>query len=224
MIKRLFAFTLTATVTLLTLSSCGNSAAVTTSPETEAIKSDEESVISQVEETTYVDVEPAVEETSSDIASTIEESATENNSSTGDKQEPYGSGNFEDYWEGEDYFDLERYLRDVGCEDYCGMVVSNDYTLVRADDGDTPVNYTAWYKGWEIGICPMTYCTADNDGKRPIFSIYADTTLETHIVTINEYGTTTTEGVLRILNSIINAIKNDPDSSNPFDGLNYNES
>ncbi len=222
--KNLFAFTLTATVTMLTLSSCGNATAATTAPEDEAIKSDEEAVISQVEETTHDEITPAVEETSSDVASTIEEATAEENSSTGDKPELYGSGNFEDYWQSEDYFDIEGYLRDIGCEDYCGMVVSSECTLVRAEDGDTPVTYTAWYKGWEIGICPMTYCTADNDGKRPIFSIYADTGLESHIVTINEYGTTTTEGVLRILCSIVNAITNDPNSSNPFEGLDYNES
>ncbi len=217
----------------LSIIGCGESApgGVTQEPSSEVennIDDSEKEVpvqdeIENGDETAQIQEETKIKEETSVSESEIEPEEYEPDYSDNSAQETesYGSGNFQDYWMGDDYFDLEGYLHDIGCDDYYGTAISEDYALVRAKEGEKPLMYIALYKGWEIGICQMTYCTVDKHGKS--YRIYADTNLEAHIITVNNYGTTTTEGVLQALCLTIDAINADQNNENPFTQLDYGE-
>jgi len=65
---------------------------------------------------------------------------------SGHEPESYRSGNFQDYWEGEDYFDIEGFAMDNGC----------DCVLWADDNGQTDKasanRVILFYGDWEIYV------------------------------------------------------------------------
>ena len=209
--NRFFASFLIAIFVISTITGCGNSGgaapAATANFEGEGtvqgeIKTDEEIAAFQEEEQQNTTTENA-----------------ENIDNTGHEPEAYGSGNFQDYWQGNDYFDLEGYLHDIGCDDYYGTKTGSS---ARLEAGETPEGYLAYYGGrkWVLLIHPYYTCTLISvvDGRKwdSQFYVIANPDLENHKVTVNKDGTVITEGVLQLLDTIVNAINEHPGDTNPL--------
>ena len=88
---------------------------------------------------------------SEDVSS--ETSSSEINvSNEGHKPDRYGTGNFQDYWEGDDFFDLESYAKANGCE----KVVFKTYDDLKETDGTIFNVCYLFFKGWRLTLYDST--------------------------------------------------------------------
>jgi len=136
----------------------------------------------------------------------------ESNVNTNVQSVLYGSGNYEDYWEGDDYFDLISYMRDNGFIDAIPTDLMGD--IIK--DGSKPSSY--WFynddRSWEIvtdgffirtrtnGIAYLTHKSVENP------------------VVIDEYGKKMDAGAIKALDIVVQKIKSNPSETNP---LSYTE-
>lgn len=221
MSKKLFAFALITIVTMSTLTACGNAAATTSAPAAEAvesegegpvqggIKSDEEIAALQAEEAQYADEAPA-EESTTEYAENID--------NTGHEPEAYGSGNFQDYWQGENYFDLEGYLKANGC-DYLAPTNGEDHKKV---ENGAKAYFTYFNNNtWEIYIYPSSGCTLiyqipDETNHLQGYIVYDELALDQVMVTVNDQGTQISKGIIVVLDTIVSALKQYPNDLDPM--------
>lgn len=88
------------------------------------IKSDDEIAALQEEEQQYID----------------DSTTTEYESNEGHEPDSFGSGNFQDYWQGEAYFDLVSYMKDNGYNVRPVNIITGD----RIQDGETAGAYECY--------------------------------------------------------------------------------
>lgn len=75
-----------------------------------------------------------------------------NVSNEGHEPDRYGTGNFQDYWEGDDFFDLESYAKANGCE----KVVFKTYDDLKETDGTIFNVCYLFFKGWRLTLYDST--------------------------------------------------------------------
>ena len=220
--NRFFCYIVACTL-VLGLTGCGNksasSATTAPAPVEEAksfegegpvqggIKPDEEIAALQEEEQQYA----------SEAAS--EEEPAEFVDNTGHEPDSYGSGNFQDYWQGDDYFDIVSYLKANG---------ANSVQLI----GTTTQFYAAYFDNdeWAIITSDTGGCVY---GKRDHgttdyekFVGYdvipkADSPGDQRLITLDENGTTIAEQTLILLDAVISSVRAFPDKDNPLEELPY---
>ena len=123
--KNIIAFIAMAIVSI-SLTACGNNTASATS-------TTEYSNTGSQNQTSNTEVEPT------------ENPANVDNS--GHEPDSYKSGNFQDYWEGEDYFDIEGFARDNGC-DYVAWLDTDGNECDKA----SAFRVTLFYGDWQIAV------------------------------------------------------------------------
>ncbi len=164
------------------------------------IKSDDEIAALQEEEQQYID----------------DSTTTEYESNEGHEPDSFGSGNFQDYWQGEAYFDLVGYMTDNG---YYARPVKANRDKIKdgetAEAYDCPKNDKKWIvsiDGTTIMICrydySLTYVSRAKDDRR----IAIDTT-----------GMTTSMDAIITLDAVVQAIAAHVDEDDPlqYTQLNY---
>lgn len=200
--RKFFAFFLGFVMSLALLTGCGKSTATPTTDyhgEGEiqgGIKSDEDiaAITQEAEQNTE---QPSYED------------------NTGHEPDAYGTGNFQDYWEGEDYFDLIGFLTAHG---YKGFNAYDGYYNHIKDDSQ-PVSIYGCYSEnfvWRIdishGYMKVCYIGGDpsNPVKEPSYDVYPNQNGET--VIIDNRKSTVDMNTIVLLASIVENI--DMDSSN----------
>ena len=144
--------------------------------------------------------------------------------------ESYGSGNFQDYWQGDDYFDLVGYLKDNGADI---VYATNDQSYPVEDSTDINMYVASFYgEQWEITIMSdagvtigHAYC--DTDGrlrKDPHYIVYCSSPGDLGgNITVDKNGTIFRSGVLTIMDSVVQYMNANRNSNDPLNGsgLNY---
>lgn len=178
------------------------------------IKSDEEIAALQEEESSYE------EEAETEYA--------ENVDNTGHEPESYGSGNFQDYWQGEDYFDLAGYLKDNGAID----AYPSDFHYEKVDGpAELYVSYTKDY-AWRLVIYTsnnsggiflswFNYMQAPYDKDGPTYMVVPKESERTMVgnfkeITVDTHGNTMADYTLENLAIIIQALQENQDSKDPL--------
>jgi hypothetical protein len=194
-----------AVILMATLTACGNNtAADTTEYHGEGqvqggIKSDEEienlqneEQQSQNQEAEYVD-------------------------NTGNEPDAYGTGNFQDYWEGDDYFDIEAYALANGCSHVNWADANLDYCTK-----DVAVHCRSLTFGkWEIAAT-AGWTVQRFDGTASYTVLLDD--VKTHPISVSKSNPSTLSlEQLQLLVTILECLNNNPDSMDPLNGssLNY---
>ncbi|MBO4610394.1 MAG: hypothetical protein J5696_11070 [Lachnospiraceae bacterium] len=72
-----------------------------------------------------------------------------------------GSGKFEDYWEGDDYFNIEAYALDNGCD--VMWIGSDGYECERAD----ATALIVFYGDWTIQVMPANILATNSNHTDP---------------------------------------------------------
>ena len=223
MTKRFFVI-LIASLVVTSMTACGNNAAATSTsaPETTeqyvesqgegpvqgGIKSDEEIAALQAEEAEY-----ASEET------TDTTEYAENVDNTGHEPEAYGSGNFQDYWQSDSYFDLEGYVKANGCT-INGIDSNGNFTNDNSQITRYMITYSNKWEIWpSIGCMVRTldgttsYLVKDSSVDQPMISVSKNNSAVLSLETVQNIDT------------IIQCISSNPDSTDPFNGssLHYSQ-
>ena len=165
-----------------------------------------------------------------------EEQGTEDNSEPeenpanvdmeGHEPESYGSGNFQDYWEGDDYFDLVGYLKDNGADK---VYATSKYSYPVEDNSNIDLYVASFYnEQWEVTIMTdagitLGHAYCDDSGKLckdPHYIISCPTNELGQSIRIDSAGTTTGSGIISILDTVIQCMKNNRDSNNPLENSN----
>ncbi len=170
------------------------------------IKSDEEIAALQEEEQQYID----------------DSTTTEYESNEGYEPDTYiGAENF---WQGEDYFDLENYLYMNGAawvkkgyyDSSTGKFIESDTEVYyyRAQFNDTY---------WMVTIGPLVefeyfgYKVNDEAWFGPYYTAFQSTPIENQrSITVNSVGTSYTDTMIETLDDMMKATKEYKDSENPF--------
>ena len=165
----------------MSLAACGNNNASATS-------TTEYSNTGSQNQTSNTEVEPT------------ENPANVDNS--GHEPESYRSGNFQDYWEGEDYFDIEGFAMDNGCD----RVFWYDADGNKCDKSSASAStVTFFYGDWYIEVYPGQI-QARNQSTNEIHEMVSD--LKTCTVSIcNENTVTVCYDVCQAFNDILEEIK-----------------
>ena len=146
-------------------------------------------------------------------AITEEASQTENpNNVDMDGHEPSSSGNFQDYWEGDSYFDLVAYAKANNCRIF-GMDGYADFT----DDESKTMRYMIIVADkWDL------YPTAGGCEFHTIDLEYSyithDSGLEIPYASINRGPATLSIETIQAIDTIIHCIQADPNNIDPLSG------
>lgn len=182
------------------------------------IKSDEEIAALQKEEQQYA----------SEAAS--EEEPAEFVDNTGHEPDSYGSGNFQDYWQGDDYFDIVAYAKANGCNqisylDASGSPVKDEYTAGF---------YTFYFGDWMIqpygNGCNLTYLgNTDADGYStcsPEYNILPESLDEqanSPSISVSKNNDVTIPLLeITFFDTVVNALKANSSSQDPLSETNLN--
>jgi hypothetical protein len=126
--------------------------------------------------------------------------------------EPHGSGNFQDYWQGESYFDLEGYLYSQGAERVTYDASKNDKTVRNGFFGEYSNNWAVYVPtiGSPSNINGMTCVATIRYQKDDVYVTYGilykdgDTTP----ITVDSYGNKCTLGTLQMLEELTERTRN----------------
>ena len=241
MFKRNFVFILLVVFSMM-LTACGpGKAAATSAPKTAevdeefhgegevqgAIKSDDEIAALQAEEEQYASEASSEPDDSSDFSEDPDGSEDPINvDNTGHEPEAYGSGNFQDYWQGEDYFDIVSYLRARGCTE----IRYYDDSTSETDDESKATFYVAFFNGheWEIdflsAVLSIKHITDNYDTTgTPEYMILDDSVSDINISLSKTGPAKASLKALQNLDITITYIINNSGSLDPLNGsgLNY---
>ena len=167
-----------------------------------------------------------------EIAALAEEEASYNNIDTteenpanvemdGHEPETYGSGNFQDYWRGNDNFDLVGYLNDNGYE------WVEPHTFFGFPDALKEGEVADFYEcrnddvhKWRLIVEKECGIQVNHKGFDIMYYVHTN---KDHQVVVDNTGMTISEDEIIALNTIIEALKVNADSSDPLNGtgLNY---
>lgn len=223
MLKKTFAFML-AVILIVSFTACGKKQSADSIPGAQdyhgegeiqgGIKSDEE-LAKITEEADTWDGQEDEEPTS--------EPSFEDN--TGHEPESYGSGNPQDYWQSDSYFDLVGYLYANGADNV--YMVDRNGQKTESD----PLCYMAFFNGctWRIQIGLDTgnmlwYFKGGTTGTNPAYAVTPTdvermNSPEKHtMITVDKIGTTVPDYNIETLAVIVEAIKANPDSIDPLNG------
>ena len=230
--KRFFAFLVTISM-LATLTACGGHGEAVPAPveqETKdfagegqvqgGIKSDEEIAALQEEEEQYASEKPATEEPAAEEP-TVE--YAENVSNEGHIPDTYiGTENF---WQGDNYFDLENYLYMNGASSVEKGYYDDSWSFQESADKITvykahfenpywyvtiqlPVSIEFRYDGYLLDGVPVLH---------PVYLATQSTPVEDQKeITVNDIGSTMTDTAIQTLDKMISLTKDYPDDDNPF--------
>ena len=218
--RKFFAFFLGFVMSLALLTGCGKSTATPTTDyhgEGEiqgGIKSDEDiaAITQEAEQNTE---QPSYED------------------NTGHEPDAYGTGNFQDYWEGEDYFDIVGFATANGCTQ-----VSYYRSDWSSTDNESDANYYKFYFGrnWMVQPlgtgCILTYLgNTNSDGSNamsPEYTITANSPDEignaSKVSIRHNNNATLNSWNIDIFNTVITAIAINQDSLDPLSDTNLNYS
>ena len=137
---------------------------------------------------------------------------------SGHEPDSYRSGNFQDYWEGEDYFDIEGFAMDNGAT----------YTLwldkTETENISQAVRCTFYFKdGWKVSVITSDGILIEQNGTRTDFLIACDSKSNHYVSLCKENNVSCSEEVLQSFNTIVECLKTSSDKADPFagSGLNY---
>ncbi len=153
---------------------------------------------------------------SDELTSSIQQEDSKDNTSV--QSVSYGSGNFEDYWEGDSYFDIERFAVDNG----------STFTLwldrTETENISQAVRCTFYFKdGWMVSVITSDGILIEQNGTRTDFLIVCDSKSNHYVSLCKENNVSCSEEVLQSFNTIVECLKTSSDKANPFEGsgLNY---
>ena len=158
-----------------------------------------------------------------DAQQSTTEDGTENNQQSGDSDATpatSGTGNFDDYWVSDDFFDIVSYLNDNGCV----LINYTDSTGSTTEDESQAILYNAYFNGcsWEIRIigsgCILTHLSADDNTGTPEYTTHTNGLQENNIRLSNNNNAVTSLEALQILDTIIHCIQENPNSLDPLNG------
>ncbi len=140
----------------------------------------------------------------------------------------YSTGNFQDFWESNSYFDIVSYLKANGADN---VYATNLNSYPVEDNNDINVYVASFYNNqWEImfttgGSIQLGHASCDETGllrHDPNYLISSEPWNEQDI-TIDKYGTTTDLGYLSKLNLVLDYLKINHNSADPLkgSGINY---
>ena len=131
-------------VMILTSTACGKTSEVSASSTNSHVEDQVQSVIKSDEEITASQEEESAGETDAPDAQTTTEDGTENNQKSDDSDitpDTSGTGNFEDYWVDDNFFDIVSYLNDNGCV----QINYTDSTGSTTEDESQATIYNAYF-------------------------------------------------------------------------------
>jgi hypothetical protein len=158
--------------------------------------------------------------------STTEEPTYEDN--TGHEPDGYSTGNFQDYWESTNYFDIVAYLKANGADN---VYATNKYSYPVEDESNIDLYVATFYnEQWEItfmtgGGLTLGHAYCDENGllhKDPHYIIPATSNDTTEMIVIDKNGTTTSMQNLNVLDSVIQYLKTNHDTNDPLNGSGIN--
>lgn len=154
---------------------------------------------------------------------------------TGHEPESYGSGNPQDYWQGNDYFDLAGYLKANGAIDafpsdsHYEKVTSNAlfYVAYTSDYTWRLMIYNSEYSG-NIVVTWFNHMQPPYDKDGPSYMVFPkDSSRQTNysVITVDSYGNTVPDYTIETVITVMQAIQSNPDNQDPLssytDVLNY---
>ena len=129
-----------------------------------------------------------------------------------------GSGKYEDYWDGDSYFDIEGFAVDNG----------STFTLwldrTETENIGQAVRCTFYFKdGWKVSVITSDSILIEQNGTRTDFLIVCDSKSNHYVSLCKENNVSCSEEVLQSFNTIVECLKTSSDKANPFEGsgLNY---
>ena len=207
-------------IMVLSLTACGKSSGASSTSSSDyhgegqvqgGIKSDDELAVLQEEERAGT----------TDAQQSTTEDGTENNQQSGDSDATpatSGTGHFEDYWQGDNFFDIARYLNDNGCIQINYLNATGSTT----DNESEATIYNAYFYGctWKIRIsgtgCYLIHLSTDNNSGTPEYLVTTNGVPENNIRLSNNNNAVCSREGLQIMDAIIQAIRNNPDSLDPL--------
>ncbi|MBO4415635.1 MAG: hypothetical protein J5824_06610 [Lachnospiraceae bacterium] len=148
---------------------------------------------------------------------------------TGHEPDAYGTGNFQDYWEGEDYFDIVGFAKANGCKSVFYYTASGD---VNFEDESVAVQYSFGYPGPWIITPGVESCTVEygKNNNTPSFTVYAygigesvPESMQARVAISKNNNATLSINTIQFFATILDVLSRNYDSSDPFQGtgLNY---
>lgn len=210
--KKYFAFFLALIIALGMLTGCGSSLPDAKSDpdihyvgegETEGgIKSDEEiaSITEEAEENSTTTEEPSYED------------------NTGHEPDGYSTGNFQDYWQGDDYFDIVAFAEANGCD----HIKYADNEANKVNDESEACFYTFYFNDSSWMVQPTIGCILiklDSDYNRVAeYSVLYDdvNSLGTTVSISDKNNVTLSSKTIEAFVAVVNAVQAYPNSDDPL--------
>ena len=172
-------FALCAIAMMVTLTACGNEG--TTSAYTTEYRNDDQQVTTSVS-----DENPA------------------NVDNSGHEPDSYKSGNFQDYWEGDSYFDIEGFAMDNGCD----RVFWYDADGNKCDKSSANACEVVFFYGdWYIAVYPGQIQARNQNTNKTHEMVSNYTGTENRVSVCNENSFTIFSDVCQGFNDILEEIK-----------------
>ena len=231
MLKKIFAFML-AVILLVSFTACGKKVDSIPGAQEYHGEGEIQGGIKSDEELAKITEEADTWDGQEDKESTNEPSFEDN---TGHEPESYGSGNPQDYWQSDSYFDLVGYLKANGAIDaypsdsHYEKVTSDAlfYTAYTSDYTWRLMIYNSEYSGSVI-VSWLNHMQPPYDQDGPSYMVFpSDLSRQAdyNVITIDDYGNTIPDYTIDTVIAIMQAIQSNPDSKDPFsnytDVLNY---
>ncbi len=165
-----------------------------------------------VEETKPQEDKPVVQnQLSYTVVEPTENPANVDNS--GHEPDSYQSGNFQDYWEGDDFFDIASFAEANGAT----------YTMWCTGDGKAADASQAnackfFFKDkWKV-IVNVDFIIIEQDGSDASFLVVYEQNSSESISVCKENNVKCSENVIQAFNTIVECLKTSSDKANPFEG------
>ena len=147
------------------------------------------------------------------VTTSVSDENPANVDNSGHEPDSYKSGNFQDYWEGEDYFDI------VGFAEANGAT----YTMWCTGDGKAADASQAnackfFFKDkWKV-IVNVDFIIIEQDGSDASFLVVYEQNSSESISVCKENNVICSENVIQAFNTIVECLKTSSDKANPFEG------
>ncbi|MBR1801723.1 hypothetical protein IJ768_00640 [Candidatus Saccharibacteria bacterium] len=223
--KNILVSFLVATLLATVLTACGSNSTTVSSSKTDdfhgegeiqgGIKSDEDLARIEEEVRQYDEAKNDSAEGSND-SDMLAAGEAANVEMEGHEPDGPGSGNFQDYWQGENYFDLVSYMKDNGYE----LVVP--YTFINygesLKDGETAEVYECRNEDthdWIIAVEKERGLQVDRNDFDIMYYVSTDKEKQ---ISIDQTGMTISESAIVALNTVVETLKVNADSEDPLNG------
>jgi len=140
---------------------------------------------------------------------------------TGHEPDAYGTGNFQDYWEGEDYFDIVGFALDNGCKNPAYV---NSSGILNYDNESVAVAYSFAYPGpWivnpTVNGCHIEYGKNNNTPAYDIYLTDRDPSSSLDIVSVskNNSAVLSSESI-QLFAAVLDCLSKNHDSMDPLQG------